>query len=342
MNTVPGRTVVTGATGLLGSNVVRALLDGGGEVVAVVRDLDRAATLLPRAPQLHLVRGDVTDPAALTGAGVFTGADALVHTAAYFREYYEPGADPALLYRTNVEAVRDLLHAAAAAGIASAVHVSSIGALPLGTPDRPANEHTPADRSATGNFYYRSKIDSEQVVAEFCAGNPTMRVATVLPGWMWGPGDAGPTSSGRLFLAIASRNLPRVPDAAMYVVDARDVADACVRAAVRGSGRYVVAGVKRPMREVAAAVARSVGVPPVGPVPARLALVIAAVMEWQARRRGTTPGATREGARTLIEGSRRHISSARVVDELGITFRDLDQTMPAIAAWYRAQGRVSA
>ncbi|OLT16539.1 hypothetical protein BJF78_14060 [Pseudonocardia sp. CNS-139] len=341
MTPVPARTVVTGATGMLGSNVVRALLDRGGEVVAVVRDPARAAALLPRAPGLHLAGGDVTDVAALTAAGVFRGADALVHTAAYFREYYEPGADPALLYRTNVNAVRSLLHAAAEGGATAAVHVSSIGVLGPGTAARPADEETPSDRTATDNHYYRSKIDSEQVVADFRTHVPSMRVATVLPGWMWGPGDAGPTSAGRLFLAIASGALPGIPDTAMHVVDARDVAEACLRA-LGGDGRYVVAGVKRPMREVAAAVARAVGVPVPRPVPPRVALLVTAVMEWRARRRGVAPPGTREGVHALLEGTGRHISSERAVRELGIAFRDLDETMRAIAAWYREQGTVPA
>ena len=235
-----------------------------------------------------------------------------------------------------------MLEAAAAAGVTSLVHVSSIGALGAGTAARPADERTPrtAQRPPTATTGARSTPSGSS--AEFCAAHPGVRVATVLPGWMWGPGDAGPTSSGRLFLAIASGDLPGIPDAAMHVVDARDVADACVRAAVRGDGRYVVAGVKRPMREVAAAVARTVGVPPLRPVPPRLALAITAAMEWRARRRGVAPAATREGVHALIEGRGRHISSAKAVDELGISFRDLDDTMRDIAAWYRERGMVPA
>jgi nucleoside-diphosphate-sugar epimerase len=339
---VPGRTVVTGAAGLLGSNVVRALLDGGGEVVAVVRNAERAATLLPRSTDLHLVRGDVTNVPALVAAGVFTGAEALVHTAAYFREYYEPGADPSLLPRTNVRAVGALLRAAESAGLAAAVHISSVGVLGATTAARPSTEKTGLDRSVTENRYYLSKIDSEQVVGEFCATAPRLRVATVLPGWMWGPGDAGPTSAGRLFLSIAEGRLPRVPNAGNHVVDARDVADACVRAAVAGSGRYIVAGVKRPLPEVAAAAARAVGVEPPRPVPPRVALAVVGLMERRARRRGIPPAATRQGVMTLIEGSSRHIDSTRVTDELGITFRDLDHTMRDTAAWYREHGMVPA
>jgi nucleoside-diphosphate-sugar epimerase len=339
---VPRRTVVTGASGLLGSNVVRTLLDGGGEVVAVVRDPGRAATLLPRSPDLHVVHGDVTDVPALVEAGVFAGAEALVHTAAYFREYYEPGADPALLHRTNVGAVGALLRAAESAGLSSAVHVSSVGVLGPSGPSRPATESTPLDRSVTQNHYYLSKIDSEQVVAEFRRSAPRMRVSTVLPGWMWGPGDAGPTSAGRLFLAIAEGRMPRVPAAGNHVVDARDVAQACVRAAVAGNGRYIVAGVKRPLPQVAAAAARAVGVAPPRRVPPRVALAVIGLMERRARRRGLPAAATRQGLVTLIEGHRRHIDSGRATAELGIGFRDLDDTMRATAAWYRDRGMVPA
>lgn len=339
---VPGRTVVTGASGLLGSNVVRTLLAGGGEVVAVVRDPDRAAGLLPRSAELHIVRGDVTDVPALVRAGVFAGADALVHTAAYFREYGEPGGDPALLHRTNVTAVGALLGAAAEAGLSAAVHISSIGVLGPATPARPSTESTPLDRSHTDNGYYLSKIESERVVADFCAATSAMRVAVVLPGWMWGPGDAGPTSAGRLFRAIAEGRLARVPNAANHVVDVRDVAEACVRAAVAGSGRYIVAGVKRALPEVAAAAARALGTAAPRPVSPRLAFPVVRLMEWQARRRGGTPAATRQGLVTLLEGRHRHIDAGRAAGELGITYRDLDDTMRATAAWCREHGMVPA
>lgn len=331
------KAVVTGASGLLGGNIVRELLAGGSEVVAIVRDLEKARRLLP--PAARLVRGDVTEVAGF--AAEFAGADAILHTAAYFREYYQPGHDPALLRRTNVDSIGSLLAAAVEAGVGTVVHISSIGALGTAPASRPADESRPLDPGVTRNRYYLSKIASEQLVNEFAARHD-LRVSIVLPGWMWGPGDAGPTSAGRLFLAVASEELPAVPDASNHVVDARDVALACVRAADGGSGRYVVAGPRRTLPEICAGIASAVGVRTPRAVPPRVALSTVGLLELRDRLRGRTPAGTRHGVRTLMEGDKRHVSSARATEELGITFRDLDRTLPDTAAWYRDHGMLPA
>jgi dihydroflavonol-4-reductase len=97
---VTGRTVfVTGGTGLLGSNVIRQLLDEKDSVRAPVRDVDRARRLLPSTTRLTLVPGDLTELGSWIGA--LPGADAVIHTAAYFREFYGPQPDLARLERVK-------------------------------------------------------------------------------------------------------------------------------------------------------------------------------------------------------------------------------------------------
>src|SRR5713226_3675155 len=101
---IPGRVLVTGATGLLGSNVTAELLAGGSEVLALARSAERARRLLPAHERLRILEGDIT---CIDGfAAQLRGVDAIVHTAAWFREYYQPGGnDPAQLQRVNVDAV---------------------------------------------------------------------------------------------------------------------------------------------------------------------------------------------------------------------------------------------
>ncbi|GGN59982.1 dihydroflavonol-4-reductase [Streptomyces albiflavescens] len=332
----PRRVVVTGATGLLGSNTVRRLLDLGSEVTAVVRNPEPARSLLPDHKRLDLWQGDVLDVRSI--ARVLPGHDAVIHTAAYFREYYAPGGrDDALLTATNVDAVGELLRAAADAGVPVVVHTSSIGTLGTRPDGRPSDEDTPEGRRTRENGYYASKLSSEEVVRSFDARHG-VRVPMVLPGWMWGPGDAGPTSAGRLFTSVARGELRAVPRAGNHVVDARDVADACVRAAVAGehARRYIVAGTWVTLPEVCRLAARAAGVAPPREVPAHLALAVAAVLEATARLRGRTPPATREGVRALLEGNRRRVSSSRAVSELGVTFRPLHRTLHDQADWHRA------
>ena len=107
------RVFVTGATGLLGSNIVNAFLTAGHAVKALARTPAKTAGLY--------VSGDVTvvqgDLGAIGGfAGQLAGCDLLVHAAAYFREYYAPGDHWDRLYRTNVDGTREILSAAADEG----------------------------------------------------------------------------------------------------------------------------------------------------------------------------------------------------------------------------------
>ncbi|MEV7522459.1 NAD-dependent epimerase/dehydratase family protein [Streptomyces sp. NPDC091371] len=337
-----GAVMVTGATGLLGHAVVARLLAAGSEVTAVVRDVERAQALLPIHPALRLVTGDVTDIDSYAGA--LRGMDAVIHTAAYFREYYQPGRDLDLLHRTNVDAVEELLKAAVDAEVPTVVQTSSIAVLGGGDVRRPADEHTPNGNPATGNHYRASKIRAERLIARFGA-RYGLRVPLVLPGWMWGPGDSGPTSAGRLFLAVARGEIKALPAAGNHVVDARDAAAVCVSAAALGTGgrRYIAGGSWYPLHEICAAVVRATGT---GTVPRKLpssaAMTLASVLEWQARVRGVPPVATRTGMRTLLEGHHRRVSSARAVSELGATFRPLEQTVADQAAWLRARRELPA
>jgi dihydroflavonol-4-reductase len=101
------RVAVTGATGLLGGAIIAELLSRGIEVLAVARNETRARQLLGNRDGLHLVVGDMLEVRALEPQ--LRGVDAIVHAAAYFREYYQRRIDLALLDRTNVAAVGELI-----------------------------------------------------------------------------------------------------------------------------------------------------------------------------------------------------------------------------------------
>ncbi|WP_190232871.1 NAD-dependent epimerase/dehydratase family protein [Streptomyces avicenniae] len=332
------RVVVTGATGLLGSAVVARLLADGTEAVALVRDADKARRLLPGDERLTVAVGDVTDPASYRKA--LTGADAVIHTAAYFREYYQPGADLPRLFRTNVDAVTDLLRAAVDASVPVVVQTSSINTLASGTEEAPADESAPPPPGWERNAYRASKVRAERAITAFVGKEKDLRVPLVLPGWMWGPGDAGPTSAGRLFLSVAKGALRAVPRAGNHVVDARDVAAACVRAAESGQSlrRYIAAGRWQRLSATTQGVADAVGVSAPREIPAAAALTFATLLETSAKLRRREPVATREGVRVLLDGNRTRISSARLQSELGVEFRPLSETFADEAAYYRATG----
>ena len=332
------RVVVTGATGLLGRSVVAELLAGGVDVVAIVRNTERGRRALGEHDALALVAGDVLDITAWASA--LRGADAVIHTAAYFREYYQPGFDRELLQRTNVDAVAGLITAADAADVPVVVHVSSSGAIGAAPRGELADEDTPPGKWSRRNHYYASKVRAEARIDEMRC-TCSVRIPVIVPAWMWGPGDGAPTASGQMFVSIANGTAAGVPRVGVHLVDARDVAQACVRAAKVGlNRRYVVAGQRHELPAVGAQIAQLCGAPAPRPVSPRLALAASGLLQFTDRLRGRPPLVTPRATRVLIDSAAQRISSARAQAELGVTFRPIAETLADEARWFRRQGRV--
>lgn len=327
------RVVVTGATGLLGGSVVGELLARGIEVVAIVRSEDRARRALGDHDGIDRVVADILDTDSLAPA--LRGADAVIHTAAYFREYYQPGSDLTVLERTNVGALAHLVAAADQADVHVFVHVSSAGAIGPAPRGVAADEETPPGKWSRRNHYYASKVRAERLVAGL-RDEHRVRIPVVVPGWMWGPGDGAPTPSGQMFLSIANGTARGVPRLRAHIVDARDVAHACVQAAgVAHNRRYVVAGQRQELPVLAAHIARLCGVPAPRPVSPRLALAASGPLQLVDRLRGRPALVTPRATRVLIDAASQQLSSARAHAELGVTFRRITETLDDEAQWFR-------
>ena len=242
-----GVAFVTGATGLLGNNLVRELVTRGIRVRALTRSSEKAQRQLGNLP-IEIVTGDMSNVAGFAPA--LAGVGTLFHTAAHFRDSYKGGRHWPALYRTNVEGTKELLSSAYRAGVRRLVHTSSIAVL-RGPKGSLINEAMSRDERDADD-YYRSKILSEREVQNFLQAHPDMWGAIILPGWMFGPGDAGPTSAGQLILDFVHRKLPGIPRATFSVVDARDVAQAMIAAAEVGrrGERYLVAGRNMSVAEI--------------------------------------------------------------------------------------------
>jgi dihydroflavonol-4-reductase len=332
----PARTVfVTGATGLLGNNLVRQLVAQGYQVKALVRSLDKAHRYLADLP-IELIQGDMGDVPAFAAA--LAGCSAVFHTAAYFREYYQPGDHQAELVRINVEGTLTLLRAADANGVRCFVHTSSSGAVGMGADGSAGDEDTPPHAAQLRNLYFRSKVEGDALIRAF-APRHGMRVVEVLPGWMWGPGDAAPTASGRVALDFLARKIPVLPEGGTNMVDARDVAAAmvrCLECAAHGS-RFIVGGEFRTLAQVMGELETISSVPaPTQRLPFFLVYVFAWLQELRARLFGSPALITREALRTMRMQHR--VSSLRAERELGVQFRPFSQTLGDVLQWYRAHG----
>lgn len=328
------RTVfVTGATGLLGGHVVRGLRRRGCGVVALVRSADKFQRLLGDSGAV-CIEGDVRQTAAFESC--LSGCSAVVHAAAYFREYYQPGDHREPLQAVNVDGTAQLALAAARQRVPLFVNVSSSGTVGMGEAGSPGDETTPPGAAQLKNLYFKSKLDAQARLGSLELGE--MRVVHVLPGWMWGPADAAPTAAGQLLLDFASGRVPAVPRGGASVVDARDVAYAIGRILGGCQGqRYLVAGRFMTTREVLGSLAPllDVRVPSLD-LPTWLSLAHAHLEERLARLGRRRARVSVEAVRIMARASR--VSSARAEQELGVRFRPFGGTAADTVHWYQEHG----
>ena len=117
---------VTGATGLLGNNLVRLLVSRGVRVRALARSREKAAKQFGSLP-IETVVGDMRDVRGFASA--LGGVDVIFHTAAFFRDNYKGGKHWKELYDANVTGTSDLLRHAHKACVRRFVHTSSVAVL---------------------------------------------------------------------------------------------------------------------------------------------------------------------------------------------------------------------
>jgi dihydroflavonol-4-reductase len=329
---------VTGATGLLGNNLVRELAARGIEVRALARSVDKARQQFADLPQVQVVKGDMGEVGAFADA--LAGCDVVFHAAAHFRDSYKGGRHWDELRRINVDGTAALIAAAHAAGVRRFVHTSSIAVLdgPPGTLIDETCDRLPAD----ADDYYRSKILADDAVRAFLRLHPDMHACFVLPGWMWGPGDIGPTSAGQLVNDVARGKLPGLVPGSFSVVDARDVALAQIAAAERGrrGERYLAAGRHMEMGELIPLLGQVAGIPvPTRKLPLSLLYALAAIQEVYARITGKPVLLGLATVRLMVrEAGRTRFNPAKSEHELGLHFRPLAQTLADTVGWYRQHG----
>jgi nucleoside-diphosphate-sugar epimerase len=241
------RAFVTGGTGFIGRSLVEQLRERGDEVVALVRDPDRAREL-----EAQLVEGDLSDPALLEEH--LRGCDAVFHLAGMY-EVGIPARDRARMYDANVRGTEHVLDAAVAAGVPRIVHVSTInafgnthGEVVDETYERPGGDFV--------SYYDETKYLAHRAAEERIADGAPVVIAQ--PGAVYGPGDHSDLGSQLEQARAGKLRMLALADVGVNAVHVDDVAGGLIRVHDHGKlgEAYVLGGQITTLRDLIEIVSR--------------------------------------------------------------------------------------
>lgn len=321
---------VTGATGLLGNNLVRMLLDRGEDVRALLRLTSPMRSLegLPAS----VIRVDLARATEIEIVRAIDGVDAIIHCSAKVGI----GRDEIDLYRAaNTVGTAALARACHRTG-ARLVHVSTVDTMRWGTVEHPGTE----DDEPGPDFgvpYIITKREAEQAVLDEVSHG--LHAVIVNPAFLLGPWDWKP-SSGRMLLAAAKAPVLLAPPGGNDFVDVRDVAAGILAALVKGrvGERYILSGQPLSYTEAFQLFSDTAG-------RERKAHTAPAWLVRMSGRAAGVMGALTGGEYDINSASAElsilphHFSSAKAVQELGYSFRPAAEAARDAWEWFLANGK---
>ncbi len=326
------RALVTGATGFIGANVVRALLERGYNVRALARPgADRRSLA---GLDVQWAEGDVRDPLSVRNA--ILGCSYVFHVAALYALWTRPRR---LVYEVNVDGTRHVLQAAWEARVERVVHTSSVAALGLRGDGYPADETVPATSATLVGDYKRSKFLAQELALAFARRG--LPVVVVNPSFPVGPYDAKPTPTGQVIVDFLNGRLPAYVDTGMNVVAVEDVAVGHVLAAERGrTGElYILGGENLSMRQFLGLLGEVSGRPvPRVRLPAAPLVPLAYLTAAWSALTGSVPRLTPDTVR--MARHRMFYDPGKAVRELRLPQTPAREALRRAVEWFRENGYV--
>ena len=322
------KSLVTGATGFLGSAVMRCLLTAGHEVRVLVRpDSDRKN--LENFP-VEITEGDLREHQSLRRA--IKGCDNLFHVAADYRLWVP---DPETMHEINVNGTRALILAATEEGIKRIVYTSSVATLGLKQDGSSANEDTPSNFTAIAGYYKRTKYLAEQMVKQL-TDEHQLPLIIVNPSTPIGPGDIRPTPTGRIVLDTLMGRMPAYVNTGLNIAHVDDIAYGHLLAYQHGKPgeRYILGGDNMSLLQILQAIDAINGTQQNRiNIPIGLMLPMAWLMEKFASLTHTEPRATLDSihmAKKLM-----FFSSEKAHRELGYQYRPSIEALKDAVKWFK-------
>jgi dihydroflavonol-4-reductase len=326
-------TLVTGATGFVGSHVARQLLAAGQSVRVLVRPASNLKLLEGLA--VERVEGDLRDAASIERA--MTGVRRAFHVAADYRLWTR---HPEEMYESNVEGTRRLIAAAQRAGVERVVYTSTVATIAVPRHGALPNEETRASIEEMIGHYKRSKFLAEQAAVDAAkAGAPVVIVNPTAP---VGPGDWKPTPTGRIILDFLRGKMPAYVDTGLNVVGVEDVAAGHLLAAEKGRAgeRYILGARNMTLKQILDALAAITGRPaPRVRLPHVVALMAGYADEMYSRLAGREPQIPVEGVK--MSRHKMFVESDKAARELGYKPGKIEAALERAVRWYVDNGYVA-
>ncbi|MBW4668740.1 MAG: NAD-dependent epimerase/dehydratase family protein [Cyanomargarita calcarea GSE-NOS-MK-12-04C] len=327
------RAFVTGGTGFIGANLIRLLLQEGYQVKALVRPTSRLDNL--EGLNVEIVTGDLNNPDL---SWQMQGCQVLFHTAAHYSLWQ---ADREKLYLHNVMGTRNVLNAAAKAGIERTVYTSSVAAIGAGENAQVVDETHQSPVEKLVGDYKKSKFFAEQEAVK--AANFGIDVVIVNPSTPIGPWDIKPTPTGDdIILRFLRRQMPVYLDTGLNFIDVRDVASGHLLALQKGKTgtRYILGNQNLTLKALLEQLAQITGLnPPRRTVPTWLPLSVAWVDEIILTRFGKSPSVPLDGVRMAHQYM--YYDPSKAIRELGLPQTPITTALQDAVEWFSARGYVN-
>jgi dihydroflavonol-4-reductase len=321
------KTLVTGAAGFLGSNLVPVLMQRGHTVRAFVHPADDPSWL--GACGAEVMRGDILDPGSVRSA--LDGCGAVVHAAAITSLW--PSRNPGQR-RVNIQGTRNVVDAAIFCRVGRMVHIGSANSFGFGERDAPGDETRPYAGGGYGLDYFDSKQAAQQIVLD-AARRGDLAAVVANPTYMLGGRDT-PWGSSSILLYVYHRRLLRT--GGRNFVWVRDVAEGVASALERGrvGECYIMGNTNLSYTRLFDRIARIVGrrVPPIY-VPALVARKAGEVLSRYGFLRG---GIRLDRTFARIACSRHFYSPRKAVRELGLPQTQIETAIVDAFRWFRGRG----
>jgi dihydroflavonol-4-reductase len=326
------KSLVTGATGFIGSSIVRELIKDGIEVRVLVRE--KSDTRNIDGLDVEKAYGDIRDKDSIKTA--LKGCDTFYQAAALYA-FWVPNIKD--FYDINVEGTKAALGAALEQGVEKVVYTSTIAAVGAYGADKPANEESEYNLWNTGNHYSRSKYLGEVEAKKFCEKG--LPVVIVNPAGVVGIRDTKPTPSGETILNILNKKMPGYIDGGMNYVDVEDVARGHILAARKGKigERYILGNENLSIKDYFELVGKVAGVePPKMKFPYPLALIVGYgyqfISGFTKKPPVLIPATVRMGSKYM------YYDCSKAVRELGMPQTPVKTAVEKAVNWYRENGYV--